>query len=293
MSKTVSAAGIPLVRPRAALRFLRHDALLPIGILILLVFVAFAIAPGLIAPHDPKALDVANQDLPPTTSHLLGTDQLGRDIFSRIVWGTRISLGMALTIVLVGSAFGTLVGSIAGFVGGIVDDVLMRIVDIFLSLPSFILAMALAAALGRGIVSLAAALTVIWWPGYARLVRGMVLGIKERLHVESARALGLSRTRSVARHVLPFTFMQLNVRITQDVGYALVAVASLSFIGLGAQPPSPEWGLMLSDARTYILQAWWYPLFPGLAIMTLTVALSMIGDALADRLATGDTTLYA
>ena len=164
----------------------------------------------------------------------------------------------------------------------------MRIVDVFLSLPSFILAMALAAALGRGVVSLTVALAIVWWPGYARLIRGMVMSIGERLHVESARALGVSRTQIVRRHILPFTYTQLNVRITQDIGYALVAVASLSFIGLGAQPPSSEWGLMLSDARQYILQAWWYPLFPGLAIMLLTVGLAMIGDAIADRHGAGD-----
>jgi peptide/nickel transport system permease protein len=255
------------------------------------VFVAFAIAPGLLAPHDPIKLDITNQNLSPRPGHWLGTDQFGRDILSRIIYGTRTSLGMAFAVVLIGAAIGTLVGAVAGFAGGWVDEILMRVVDVFLSLPSFILAMALAAALGRGVTSLTAALAIIWWPGYARLIRGMVMSIGERLHVESARALGVSRTRIVLRHILPFTYTQLNVRITQDVGYALVAVASLSFIGLGAQPPSSEWGLMLSDARQYILQAWWYPLFPGLAIMLLTVGLGMIGDAIADHYGAGDDVL--
>jgi peptide/nickel transport system permease protein len=284
----VEAAGAQVERVPRRSRLVRVDLFLPIGAAILAVFVAFAIAPGLIAPHSPTVLDVANQTLPPGPGHWLGTDQFGRDILSRIIYGTRTSLGMAFAVVLIGAGFGTLVGAIAGFAGGIVDDVLMRVVDIFLSLPSFILAMALAAALGRGVVSLTIALAIIWWPGYARLIRGMVMSIGERLHVESARAMGVSRTRIIRRHVLPFTYTQLNVRITQDIGYALVAVASLSFIGLGAQPPSSEWGLMLSDARTYILPAWWYPFFPGLAITLLTVGLAMMGDAFADRFGAGD-----
>ena len=284
----IESASDELVRASRRPRFGNTGVFLPVGILILAVFLAFAIAPGLIAPHNPIKLDITNQNLSPRPGHWLGTDQFGRDILSRIIYGTRTSLGMAFGVVLIGAAVGTLVGAVAGFLGGWVDEVLMRIVDVFLSLPSFILAMALAAALGRGVVSLTIALAIVWWPGYARLIRGMVMSIGERLHVESARALGVSRTQIVRRHILPFTYTQLNVRVTQDIGYALVAVASLSFIGLGAQPPSSEWGLMLSDARQYILQAWWYPLFPGLAIMLLTVGLAMIGDAIADRHGAGD-----
>jgi peptide/nickel transport system permease protein len=288
----IEATSGGLGRPsRRRVRLLHNDLFLPIGVGIVLIFVAFALFPGFLAPHDPIKLDITNQNLSPRPGHWLGTDQFGRDILSRIIYGTRTSLGMAFAVVVFGAAIGTLVGAVAGFLGGWVDEVLMRIVDVFLSLPSFILAMALAAALGRGVTSLTTALVIIWWPGYARLIRGMVMSIGERLHVESARALGVSRTQIVRRHILPFTYTQLNVRITQDVGYALVAVASLSFIGLGAQPPSSEWGLMLSDARQYILQAWWYPLFPGLAIMLLTVGLAMIGDAIADRHGAGDDVL--
>ena len=286
----VAANEAPAERSRAhrTLASVRGDAFVPIGGLIVLVFLVFAIAPGLVTTHSPTQLDVANQLLPPSRSHPLGTDQLGRDLYTRIVYGTRVSLGMAFGVVVLGALFGTVVGAVAGFAGGFVDDVLMRVVDVFLSVPVFILAMAIAAVMGRGVLSLTLALAIVWWPGYARVVRGMVMAIKERPHVESARALGARPFYVVRRHVVPFTLPQLNVRVTQDMGYALVAVASLSFIGLGAQPPTPEWGLLLSGARTYITSAWWYPFFPGLAIALLTVGLSMLGDGIAGRIGVGE-----
>jgi len=283
MAVATDEALVPRSRVRRALAPLRGDAFLPIGGIIVLVFVVFAIVPGLVTTYSPTKLDVANQLLPPSTAHWLGTDELGRDLYTRIVYGTRVSLGMAFGVVFLGACFGTAVGALAGFAGGWVDELLMRIVDVFLSVPVFILAMAIAAVMGRGVLSLTLALAIVWWPGYARLVRGMVMAIKERPHVESARALGARPFYVVRRHVVPFTFAQLNVRVTQDMGYALVAVASLSFIGLGAQPPTPEWGLLLSGARIYITSAWWYPFFPGLAITLLTVGLSMLGDGIADR----------
>jgi len=212
----------------------------------------------------------------------MGTDEVGRDIWTRVVHGTRYSVGMALGIVFIGAAFGTLYGAVAGFLGGTTDEISMRIVDVFLSLPGFILAMAIAASVGRGIVPLIVALAIVWWPSYARLARGMVLSLKERPYVEGARALGATSPYIIRRHIVPLMFDQLNVRITQDIGYALVAVAGLSFIGLGAQPPAPEWGLLLSSARAYITSSWWYAIFPGLAIAFATVGLALLGDALSD-----------
>jgi peptide/nickel transport system permease protein len=159
----------------------------------------------------------------------------------------------------------------------------MRIVDIFLAFPAFVLAMAIAAVSGRGIRSVIVALAIIWWPGYARMIRGMVLGLKENVWVEAARAMGAPRGRIIFRHILPFTVAELNVRFTVEIGYALVAVTSLSFIGLGADRPTPEWGLMIADGRRYVTGAWWYPIFPGIAIYVATVIFSLFGDALAER----------
>jgi peptide/nickel transport system permease protein len=263
-------------------RLLRLGLFLPLGGLVVAVFLAFAIAPGLIVRGNPIAIDVANQFLPPGPGHLLGTDEVGRDVFTRIVYGTRYSLGIAIAVVVIGAAFGSLYGSLAGFVGGVVDEIAMRIVDVFFSLPAFILAMAIAAVMGRGLTSLLVALSIVWWPGYARFTRGMVLSLKERPHIDSALALGAGPLYILRRHIWPFMLAELNVRVTQDIGYALVAVASLSFIGLGVQPPTPEWGLMLSAARSHITGSWWNPVFPGLAITVATVGFTMLGDALSD-----------
>jgi peptide/nickel transport system permease protein len=252
------------------------------GCALVLFFVVCAIAPGLVAPGDPLKLNVAAQFAPPGAEHLMGTDEVGRDLWTRIVYATRYSLGTALAIVVIGAAIGTVYGAIAGYLGGTADEVMMRIVDVFLSLPGFILAMAIAASIGRGLGPLILALVIVWWPSYARFVRGMMLTLKERPHVEGVRSLGASAPYIVRRHIVPLMIDQLNVRITQDLGYALVAVASLSFIGLGVQPPTPEWGVLLGGARAYISSSWWYPVFPGLAIAVATVGFSLLGDGLSD-----------
>ena len=262
---------LPRVQRRSALR--RIGLSLPVGGLLVAVFVLFALIPEVVASGDPAKLNVAQQFRPPSAEHWLGTDEVGRDLWTRVVHGTRYSLGMALAIVATGAAIGTIYGAAAGFAGGGIDELMMRIVDVFLSLPGFILAMAIAATIGRGIGPLVGALVIVWWPSYARLVRGMVLGLKERPHVEGARALGASAPYIVRRHIVPLMIEQLNVRVTQDLGYALVAVASLSFIGLGVQPPAPEWGLLLGGARAYISSSWWYPVFPGIAIAFSTTTL--------------------
>ena len=273
---------LPRVQRRSALR--RIGLSLPVGGLLVAVFVLFALIPEVVASGDPAKLNVAQQFRPPSAEHWLGTDEVGRDLWTRVVHGTRYSLGMALAIVATGAAIGTIYGAAAGFAGGGIDELMMRIVDVFLSLPGFILAMAIAATIGRGIGPLVGALVIVWWPSYARLVRGMVLGLKERPHVEGARALGASAPYIVRRHIVPLMIEQPNVRVTQDLGYALVAVASLSFIGLGVQPPAPEWGLLLGGARAYISSSWWYPVFPGIAIALATVGFSLLGDGLAELL---------
>jgi peptide/nickel transport system permease protein len=253
-----------------------------VGAGIVLVFMIFALAPNLVTSGDPNKLNVAAKFTAPSPAHWMGTDEVGRDLWLRIVYGTRYSIGMALAVIAIGSVFGVIYGAVAGFAGGKVDEIMMRVVDVFFSLPGFILAMAIAASIGRGIGPLIAALVIVWWPGYARMVRGMVLGLRERPHVEGARALGASAPYIVRRHIVPLMLEQLNVRITQDLGYALVAVASLSFIGLGVQPPTPEWGVLLGGARQYITSSWWYPVFPGLAITLATVGLALLGDGLSE-----------
>ena len=252
-----------------------------VGGLIVAVFLIAAIAPGLLTSHNPDALYSGPATAAPGGAHWLGTDELGRDFYSRVVYGARSSLVMSVSIVAIGATLGTAVGVVAGLFGGWLDEVLMRIVDLFLSLPGFVLALALAAALGRGERSVVIALSIVWWPGYARLLRGMVLGMKHRLHVESARALGAGRFRIARRHMLPFMWGQLNARITQDLGYALVSVAGLSFVGLGAQPPTPEWGSLLQSGLQYVATAWWLTLFPGVAITLWTVGIAMLGDGLS------------
>lgn len=251
--------------------------------LVVLVLIAFAVAPDSFATGDPIELDVPDRLLPPSLEHPFGTDEGGRDLYSRVVYGTRNSLGIAVTVVLGSALIGVLVGAVAGLAGGAVDELLMRVVDLFLAFPAFVLALAVAASLGRGLGSIALALAIIWWPSYARLVRGEVLALREQQHVESARALGVRGLRLVRRHMLPFMTKDVNIRITTDIGYALVAVTALSFLGLGAQSPTPEWGLLIRDSRNYFGSAWWYLVAPGFMVMLTTVAFSLIGDAIAER----------
>jgi peptide/nickel transport system permease protein len=252
-----------------------------VGALIVALFLVAAIAPRLLTSHSPDALYAGPPLAGPGSGHWLGTDELGRDFYARMVYGARSSLLMSVIIVAIGAVLGTVVGVAAGLFGGWLDEVLMRVVDLFLSLPGFVLALALAAALGRGERSVVIALSVVWWPGYARLLRGMVIGMKHRLHIESARVLGASSFRIARRHMLPFMWGQLNARVTQDLGFALVNVAGLSFVGLGAQPPTPEWGSLLQSGLQYVATGWWLAFFPGLAITAWTVGIAMLGDGLS------------
>lgn len=270
--------------PRLALgaRAWAPNSLLTWAALIVLVFLLLlTIDPAPFAIGSPIRLDIMHRLLPPSLAHPFGTDEGGRDIYSRVVWGTRNSLGVSLIVVLSATAFGVLYGLVSGMVGGFVDEMLMRLVDIFLAFPAFILAIVIAAVRGPDLGSVAIGLAVVWWPGYARLVRGKVLAVRNLTHVESARALGVSRTRLAMRHILPFVWPDVNVRMTTDVGYALVAVTALSFLGLGAQSPTPEWGLLIKDSFSYFDSAWWYMTFPGLAVMVTTMAFSLVGDAIS------------
>lgn len=254
-----------------------------VAIVIILGLAAFVAVPGLIAPRSPIALDILHRLQAPSSAHVFGTDEGGRDVFTRVVHGARYSLGVAVAIVLGAAVFGVCYGALSGMAPRWLDNILMRVVDVFFGFPALVLALAVAAALGRGLFSVTIALGAIWWPGFARLVRGEVQRIRERPHVEAARALGVSTPKLVWRHILPFVMQEVNVRFTTDIGYALVAVTALSFLGLGAQSPTPEWGLLIRDSRSYFGSAWWYLVFPGLMIMVTTAACSILGDALASR----------
>jgi peptide/nickel transport system permease protein len=266
-------------------RFLVANRLNFAGVIIVVLFFFLSIFGEAIAPHDPYAVDITNSKLlPPSTEHWMGTDELGRDVFSRIITGTRVSLEVAFFVLSFAVVFGTLVGLVAGYAGGLVDEVLMRFTDMFLAFPALVLAVAVAASLGRNLRNTMIALATVFWPWYARLVRAQVLSIKEREFVEAARSIGMARSRLIMRHIFPNATAVIIIQLTLDVGYAVLATSSLSFLGLGAQPPSPEWGTMLSAARNYFRDAWWYMTFPGVALTLTVFAFNVLGDGLQDAL---------
>ncbi|MCA9859791.1 MAG: ABC transporter permease [Thermomicrobiales bacterium] len=266
-------------------RFLVGNRLNLLGVVIVALFLFLAALGELLAPHDPYTADITNSKLlGPSLTHPLGTDELGRDLLSRIMTGTRISVQVALIVLGFAVTFGTVVGLIAGYFGGWVDEVLMRLTDMFLAFPALILAVAIAASLGRNLRNTMIALATVFWPWYARLVRAQVLSIKEREYVQAAHSIGMPQSRVMLRHILPNAASVIIIQITLDVGYAILATSSLSFIGLGAQPPSPEWGTMMSTARNYFRDAWWYMAFPGIALTLTVLAFNLIGDGLQDAL---------
>lgn len=266
-------------------RFLIGNKLNLAGVVIVVVFLGLSLSGELLAPRDPYAQDITRSKLlAPSLDHPMGTDELGRDVLSRVMTGTRVSLQVAAVVLGFAVVFGTLVGAVAGYVGGIVDEILMRITDMFLAFPALILAIAIAASLGRNLQNTMIALSTVFWPWYARLVRAQILSIRERDFVLAGQSLGLSGPRLLLRHILPNAVSVIIIQLTLDVGYAILATSSLSFIGLGALPPSPEWGTMMSTARNYFREAWWYTTFPGVALTLTVFAFNVLGDGLQDAL---------
>jgi peptide/nickel transport system permease protein len=256
--------------------------MLGLGILALLLLTAlFA---DQIRQYDPYLIQVGDKFLPPSVEHPMGTDDLGRDIFSRVVDGTRISLRVAMMVLLIAGAVGLVLGGAAGYFGGVLDEVVMRVADIFFAFPSFLLAMAIVAALGPGIENAILAIGVAYWPRYARLLRGQVLSVKQDAYVEAARALGAGTLRLMLTHILPNARAPLLVQLAADAGQAIIVTASLSFVGLGAVPPMPEWGAMIAQARAYMLSYWWVGTFPGIAITITVAGYVFLGDGLRDLL---------
>lgn len=266
-------------------RFLIVNRLNLVGVSIVLLFLFLALFGEALAPYDPYQQDITNSKLlAPSLAHPMGTDELGRDVLSRVMAGTTVSLQVAVVVLGFAVTFGTLVGAISGYFGGMIDEILMRVTDMFLAFPALILAIAIAASLGRDLKYTMVALSTVFWPWYARLVRAQVLSIKERDFVAAGHSLGMTGPRLLLRHILPNAVSVVIIQLTLDVGYAILATSSLSFIGLGAQPPSPEWGTMITTARNYFREAWWYTTFPGVALTLTVFAFNVLGDGLQDAL---------
>lgn len=279
---TAAAVALPPARSRAA-RFRRRYGTATLGAAIIAAWLVAALAAPLIAPYAPDAVDVQNRLEPPSALHWLGTDALGRDVLSRLIWGARVSLLAGFVVVLAAAAFGTLVGTVAAFARGWTDEVLMRITDLVLCFPPIILALAIAAALGIGTTNTIIAMLVVWWPKFARLARALALVQRSQEYVEAATVVGLSPARILLRHIIPNAVGPLVVLITLDLGNAIITFAGLSFLGLGVVPPTAEWGAMVAEGRELVEQ-WWVATFPGFAILTVVVGFNFLGDGLRDWL---------
>lgn len=253
------------------------------GAAIILAWSAVAILAPRIVPHSPLQVDVLARLRPPSGDHPFGTDSLGRDVLSRVLVGARVSLPAGLVVVLIAAAFGTIYGGVAAFAGAKTEELQMRITDLFLSFPPLLLAMAIAAALGKGVLNTIVAMAIVWWPKYARLARSLVLVQRSLEYVEAARALGQGAGRTLLRHIVPNAVGPVVALLALDVGNAMITFAGLSFLGLGVVPPTPEWGAMVSEGQVLIEQ-WWVSTFPGLAIFTVVVGFNFLGDALRDWL---------
>lgn len=273
-----------LALQRAFYRF-RQSGLSMIGLALVSLLVFIAVFGAWISPypeHIGGAINTAARFRPPSAAHPFGTNELGQDVLTLVLAGTRISLFAGLAVVALGALVGTLVGAIAGYAGGWTDEILMRLTDLKLTVPGLILAMAVAAALGPGIVNMVFAIALSWWPGFARLVRGEVIARKEEMYVIAARAIGASPRRILFRHILPNVMTPVIIKMSLDMGFAILTVAALGFIGIGVRPPTPEWGTLLSIARNYLPDYWWTAIFPGFAIFIAVFGFNLLGDGLRD-----------
>ena len=278
-------SGIAIPLRRRIVVNARHNPLAATGVVLIVILVVFAVFAPWIAPQDPAAIDLPGRLTPPSRAHWFGTDELGRDILSRVIYGARISMLVGSSVVAVSLALGLIIGSIAGFYGGAVDRfVNVVVMNAFLSFPGILLAIAFVAFRGPGIFNLVLALSLGGWVGYARLVRGQVLAAREREFVEAARALGASDLRIIVRHILPNIIQPVIVQAAIGMAGAILAEATMSFLGLGVPPPTASWGTMLNDARAHLFDAAHLVLFPALAVMLAVLSFNFIGDALRDYL---------
>jgi peptide/nickel transport system permease protein len=272
---------------RIFLKLIVTNPLSMVGVAIIVVFLLLAIIGPYVAPYPLQAEgapDLAHQLLPPSVQFPFGTDEFGRDILSRVIFGARISLVTSAAVVGSALLIGTPLGAVAGYYGEKLGSAIMRITDMFLAFPPLLLALAVAATLGGSIINAVLALIVTWWPWYTRLAYSQALATKNLPYVNAARAIGVGDPIIVVRHIIPATLAPILVQATLDLGSAILSVASLSFLGLGAQPPTPDWGLMVNTGRLFFLQHWWYATFPGLAILVLVLGFNFFGDAIREAI---------
>ena len=268
-------------RPSALVRVLRNPLSLA-GVILIGALIVLALIAPFIAPYDPIRTELAVSLAPPSRTHLFGTDQLGRDILSRILYGTRISLRIAILTAVIATLIGAPLGIVTGYFRGRLDDLLMRVTDMFMAFPRLILAMAIAAALRPTLENVIIAISLAAWPAYARLARSVTLGLREENYVEAARAIGAGAPRLLARHIFPGVLSPMTIQVSLDMGGIILTAAGLGFIRFGAQPPTPEWGVMISEGRNYITQQWWVSTFPGIAISCVVLGFNMLGDGIRD-----------
>jgi peptide/nickel transport system permease protein len=276
-----------LPRGRALWHGLRANPLLVAGGLTAVLLIVVAVLAPLLAPFPGDAATATHPFLvlrPPSARHLLGTDQVGRDVLSRVLYGARISPLVAVIVLLIACVIGIPLGIAAGYFGGWIDELIMRVTDIFLAFPSLLLALALAAVLPASLTSLTIAIAATWWPWYTRLIRGQAASVAGRAYIDSCRVLGIRPWRIILRHVLPNSVTPLIVQVSLDVGGVILTASALSFLGLGAQDPTPDWGLMISEGQNYFTTDWWVVTFPGVAILVTAFAFNLIGDGLRDLL---------
>ncbi len=265
-------------------RRFRKESTAVFGLAVVVFLLLLATFASLLSPYNPVDQDIPDSLQPPSSEHYFGTDKLGRDVYSRVLYGARLSMLAGVAVVMSAALLGTTIGLAAGYAGGWWDEVVMRVTDIFFAFPALILAMAIAGALGPSLQNALIAVAVVTWPIYARLVRGQVLVLRNREFIQAAHAIGASSTLILRRHLLPNTLSPILVQSSFDLGAVILSVAGLSFIGFGAQPPTPEWGIMISEGRNYIISHWWVSFFPAMAILASVAAFNLVGDGLRDVL---------
>lgn len=266
---------------------LSRNRLSLLALIVLLIIIMLSIFAPVIVPYPKDIFDEAHiteKFLAPSAGHWMGTDELGRDIFSRVLYGGRVSVATAIIAVSISLLIGVPLGAVAGAYGGKIDNLIMRITDVFLSFPPLLLAIALVAVMGAGLTNAILAISVSWWPWYTRLVRGQAISVKERVFVQAAETIGTPKSKIIFKHILPNCISPTIVQASMDMGGVILTVASLSFLGLGARAPLPEWGLMISTGRTFFPDKWWYCIFPGLAIFITVLCFNLLGDAIREIL---------